>query len=370
MTRHASNLSPAMQDYPRNQWYVAAWSSEVGRELLARQFLDVPVVLYRTEAGQPVALADTCPHRSFPLSKGKLIGDVVQCGYHGMEFGPQGKCVRIPQQETIPARMATRSFPLIEKWQWIWIWMGDTAKADPALLPDHYDLGLERSNYSAAPFGMMRMEANYQFMHDNLLDSSHVTYLHAGLLDSGDMANSTFWVEDKEQIVRFGRQIPDHRVDEAIARYFRVKPHHPYQRTLLIEQVLPCISNSKMSMRDLADPSWGPQELYAINALTPASKSATYVFHVQVTSYDARWIREDFAGVRAIIDQDRVAIEILQERFNAFGPSDECSVKSDGAGLICRKRLAEMIAKEQTDAVTDPLVSGAGTDRALSGSAR
>lgn len=55
--------------------HVAASSKEVGRDLLARTFLDVPVVMYRTQSGEPVALADECAHRGPPLSMGKLVGD-------------------------------------------------------------------------------------------------------------------------------------------------------------------------------------------------------------------------------------------------------------------------------------------------------
>src|SRR4051794_39826622 len=67
-------------------WYVCASSEEVGRSLIARRILGEPVVIYRTEDGAPVMLEDRCAHRRLPLSKGRLIGDRVQCGYHGLEF--------------------------------------------------------------------------------------------------------------------------------------------------------------------------------------------------------------------------------------------------------------------------------------------
>src|SRR3546814_4765207 len=61
--------------YPRSQWYVSACSREVqSGSPLRRVLLDTPVLLYRTEAGQPVALYDRCPHRGAPLSNGKQIG--------------------------------------------------------------------------------------------------------------------------------------------------------------------------------------------------------------------------------------------------------------------------------------------------------
>src|SRR6266702_7268111 len=65
------------QPFPRNQWYIATWRNEVDRSLFERRILDEPVVFYRTEAGEPVALAGLCPHRLYPLRKGRLIGDMI-----------------------------------------------------------------------------------------------------------------------------------------------------------------------------------------------------------------------------------------------------------------------------------------------------
>ena len=74
------------RNYPYNCWWVAALSSEVGRDLLGRWLLDTPVLLYRTEDGRAVAVENRCPHRAAPLSLGCLKGDNVQCGYHGFTF--------------------------------------------------------------------------------------------------------------------------------------------------------------------------------------------------------------------------------------------------------------------------------------------
>ena len=122
--------------FPRNAWYVAATADELGRELLGRTLLDEPVVLYRCDDGTPVALEDRCSHRFLPLSKGYLVGDVVQCGYHGMEYDRTGACVHVPGQKSAPASAGVRTFPICERWRFIWIWMGDPALADEALIPE------------------------------------------------------------------------------------------------------------------------------------------------------------------------------------------------------------------------------------------
>ena len=100
-----SNLKgPAMTTIaPRNAWYPLTWSRNVTRKLAPHRVLGIDLVVYRTEAGNVVALHDVCPHRLAPLSMGKLKGDAIECGYHGMTFGSDGICVRIPGQKLIPA---------------------------------------------------------------------------------------------------------------------------------------------------------------------------------------------------------------------------------------------------------------------------
>ncbi|MBT6532203.1 MAG: Rieske 2Fe-2S domain-containing protein, partial [Marinovum sp.] len=89
--------------FVRNAWYVAGWSSDFGNELKALTIVDQTLVMFRCADGALVALEDRCPHRQLPLSKGKRIGDTIQCGYHGMTFGRDGKCVRVPGQDNLPA---------------------------------------------------------------------------------------------------------------------------------------------------------------------------------------------------------------------------------------------------------------------------
>src|SRR5574338_468475 len=105
--------------FVKNAWYVAAWDHELGRDLLRRVILGEPVVLYRRADGGPVALEDRCCHRQAPLSRGKLIGDIVQCPYHGLQFAPDGRCVKVPSQERVPPSARVRAYPVVEKNHWI-----------------------------------------------------------------------------------------------------------------------------------------------------------------------------------------------------------------------------------------------------------
>src|SRR3974377_2452185 len=111
----------------KNCWYVAAQADEVGVAPLGRTLLGEPVVLYRKEDGTAVALEDRCCHRRAPLSKGVLIGDALQCGYHGFPFDAAGACIRIPGQDRVPLGIGVRGYPLVERHAFLWIWMGEHA---------------------------------------------------------------------------------------------------------------------------------------------------------------------------------------------------------------------------------------------------
>ena len=84
------------QPWPRNTWYQAAWNSELGDKPLARTIMNEQLVVYRGADGKVAALEDRCCHRAAPLSMGAVMPNGLQCGYHGMIFGADGKCVWIP----------------------------------------------------------------------------------------------------------------------------------------------------------------------------------------------------------------------------------------------------------------------------------
>ena len=160
----------------RNYWYVAATDAEIGRKPLARTILGEPIVFFRTEAGAPVAMEDRCAHRHLPLSMGKLVGDELQCHYHGLRFGTDGRCTRIPGQEQIPRGAKVKTYPVAERYHWIWIWMGDPALADPAAITDFH--WLDDPNHWGAKSSYLHVEANWQLVVDNLLDLTHLAFVH------------------------------------------------------------------------------------------------------------------------------------------------------------------------------------------------
>lgn len=161
----------------RRCWYVAAWSHELAPgELIARTIINEPLVLYRTQDGEAVALEDRCCHRFAPLSAGRLEGDDVRCMYHGLKFNRRGTCIEIPGQSCIAPHTRVRAFPVIEQHGWLWVWMGEPALADQTLVPPV--IGPDDPNWILRT-GQMDYEAHYLLINDNLTDFTHLSYVHS-----------------------------------------------------------------------------------------------------------------------------------------------------------------------------------------------
>lgn len=192
----------------RNTWYAAGWSEEITRKLFSRMFLNEQVLLYRKEDGTPCAISDLCPHRFVPLSLGKLVGNNVECQYHGLVFDCAGNCVGNPHGEGfIPKAARLKSYPLSEQYGLVWIWMGDPAKADPSLVPDYRWL-TDTRNYRQA-HGTIKIEANYLLVMDNLTDLSHAGFVHETTLEPRELAKASYEVSEKDGQIWTKQFVPE-----------------------------------------------------------------------------------------------------------------------------------------------------------------
>jgi phenylpropionate dioxygenase-like ring-hydroxylating dioxygenase large terminal subunit len=162
----------------KNTWYMAAWSEEVGATLLRRRIIGLQVLLYRQQNGLAAALEDRCPHRFAPLSRGTRDGDAVRCGYHGLTFDASGRCIHNPFSDRIPNGAQVRTFPIEERDGIAWLWAGDPAQADTSRIP-RFD-SLKTPGGPPPITGYVVMNANYEYGTDNLMDLSHIEFVHTG----------------------------------------------------------------------------------------------------------------------------------------------------------------------------------------------
>jgi phenylpropionate dioxygenase-like ring-hydroxylating dioxygenase large terminal subunit len=171
----------------RDYWYVGAWSDEVTEKPLARTLLGESLVFYRKPDGNVVALEDRCAHRRLPLSMGTVIGDTIRCAYHGLVYDPAGKCIKIPGQDGVPALARVRSYPVVERNAFVSVWMGDPAAADESAAISFPRLGDPGWGHSKV---RLAVRAHYLLIIDNLLDLSHVAYVHNSTIGNAPVAEN------------------------------------------------------------------------------------------------------------------------------------------------------------------------------------
>ncbi len=196
-------------NYLRDAWYVASWSQDLEEgKPLAASVLGEPIVLWRAADGVH-ALEDRCVHRLAPLSLGRCEGNRLRCMYHGFVYGADGQVLEIPGQSEIPPKARVRSYPVIDRHSWIWVWMGDPAKADAGLIPPA--VGFDEPDWILGR-GYLDYAAEARLINDNLLDFSHLTFVHANSFGAGSaFADSTPKITPLPRGVRFERWVENAR---------------------------------------------------------------------------------------------------------------------------------------------------------------
>lgn len=330
----------------RNRWYVAASPEEIGEDLTRRWILGEPVLMYRTGDGRAVAMDDRCPHRHYALSKGNRIGDRVQCGYHGLSFDPDGKCVDIPGQANIPPRLCVKTYPLVEKYGFLFIWMGDPAEADENTIPDfHWNVldGWE------PVYGYLKFGANYQLVVDNLMDLTHETYVHQGTIGEASIPHgqARSWTEG--EIVHFQREMKDipppplfkamRGFETNIDRWQRIEFEPPANIRIDAGAVPTGTNDESLGMR------W-----MVVNALTPETEGSTHYFwsvsrHFRLNEEAVS--KKLYEQIVRTFEEDRDILE-EQQRLIELGtaPSPMMPINADAGVLATRKLIDGLLSAE------------------------
>ncbi|WP_170935889.1 aromatic ring-hydroxylating dioxygenase subunit alpha [Pandoraea sp. PE-S2R-1] len=341
------------QTFPRNQWYIAAWAHEVGRELLARQILGEPLVFYRTESGMPVALDNRCPHRRYPLSKGRLVRDSVQCGYHGLTYDCTGKCTAIPSQDSVPPTYAVRAYPVHQAWEWLWVWMGDPALADIALIPDSRTIKVDDPDWLPEVGGRVPLKARYQLLNENLLDLSHLSFLHSDNIGSAGVATAPVSVEERETHLEVARYIKSDRLDHLpVGKAFGLEGLT--DRTMIQKFFAPSFhatgSDFDSAMSGGIDPGRHFGSLRVLHGVTPETATTTHYFWGFSRDFkrdDARMTEAMRSVIESALVQDIEALEEI-EAMLAGGEGDiaEISARADAASLRGRRMVERQIEND------------------------
>lgn len=332
----------------KNCWQVAALSTELGSGLLARTISGERLVLFRDSDGRAAALDDRCPHRIYPLSRGRHVEGTVECGYHGMRFGADGLCVRIPGQDTIPARAHVRALPLVERYGWIWVWLGNLADADPALIPDFFHWP-EDPQWTTV-YGYTHIAANYQLLADNLLDLSHESFVHRETIGNGAVADNPVFAAIENGVVSADRTMPNCepppffvKANFAAGRIDR--RHTTYYRP-------PCaiVVHTSAIPSGETDPGLAT-ERRVMFPISPETLTSSHMFWAVARNY-----RLDDAELNAFIhantaltqEQDKAVLEAQQALIgDPRDPQFPVSIRVDAGPTLGRRLHADVLARER-----------------------
>src|SRR5512137_1126965 len=179
----------------QNQWYAILESNEVkpGKPVGVTR-MGEKRVLWRDLSGQVTCMTDLCPHRGVALSIGKLMGDCVECPFHGFQFDPSGRCTLIPAngKNAVPPKafQVKRVYPTREAHGFIYLWWGEPRETYPPL-PwfDAVD--------DTLPFVTVRdhWPTQYSRAIENQLDVVHVPFVHHNTIGRGNqtLVNGPRW---------------------------------------------------------------------------------------------------------------------------------------------------------------------------------
>jgi len=347
-----------MKTYPLNAWYAAAYDVEVRQALLARMVCGTKLVMFRRRDGSVAALEDACWHRLLPLSRGSLHDDEITCGYHGLVYDGDGRCVHMPSQETLNPGACVRSFPIVERHRFVWVWPGDPALADTALVPD---LHWNDDPQWAGDGKLIHVKCDYRLVLDNLMDLTHETFVHGSSIGQRAVAEAPFvathgdrsatvtrWMENIEAPPFWAAQLKhatgyEGRVD----RWQIIRFEAPC--TIAIDVgVAPHGSGAVPRNENSGDRSKGVNG-YVLNTITPETDKTCHYFWAFARNYsltEQRLTHDLREGVAGIFREDELILEAQQQAIDEHPDYRFYNLNIDAGSMWARKLIDGLVARE------------------------
>jgi phenylpropionate dioxygenase-like ring-hydroxylating dioxygenase large terminal subunit len=336
----------------RNAWYVAAWSSDVTDKPVPRMLLGEPIVLFRRRQGGVAALLDRCCHRGLPLSVGHVRDDLIVCGYHGLAYEGSGRCVEVPGQRVVSPQMRIRAYPVIEQDDLIWIWMGEPDRADGTQIP-RYSFHCDRQNW---PYRSrtQRLRCSYRLVIDNLLDLTHLAYVHKRTIggDPDAHTKAEFSVAPTGHGVKFTRwllnSVPPPTYVEAVGFTGRV------DRWMEFEFVAPGVVYQFTGALPVGAGAYDRGErqggfaLRIFHGITPETDDSCLYFWSGSNGYRQSELGVTdflFSALSATFEEDAVILE-AQHASLKVRPEPLLSISQDRARVIAERKINEWLASE------------------------
>ena len=340
----------ASPPFPLDAWYAAAYDVEVRRELLARTICGKKIVLFRRQDGAAAALADACWHRLLPLSKGRLEGDELVCGYHGIAYDPRGRCTFMPSQETINPSASVRAYPVVERHRFIWIWPGDPALADPAKIPDmHWN----HDPSWAGDGKLIPVKCDYRLVVDNLMDLTHETFVHGSSIGNRAVAEAPFDVTHSGRLATVTRWMRD--VDPPPFWAAQLGKPGKVDRWQIIRFEAPCtvVIDVGVALAGTGAPEGDRSQGvngHVLNTITPETDGTCLYFWAFARNYrleEQRLTHELREGVARIFSEDETILEAQQSALDEHPDHVFYNLNIDAGAMWARRLIDRMIAAER-----------------------
>ncbi|AOW12036.1 hypothetical protein LPB72_13635 [Hydrogenophaga crassostreae] len=339
----------------RNRWYMAAFSNEITRQPMERTILGKPVVMYRKENGAPVAMYGLCPHRYFPLAQGHVEGDTIVCGYHGFKFAATGVQTEVPSQDEVKTKFCQPVYRIEERGPICWIWMGDSDKCDEKLIPPYHDFGLEQPDWHYSSENYFHLEGRSQLLVDNLMDLTHLPYVHHHLGGGEAMKKIPLVTEERELSYRvlrngkapwnpfFDKIFGPEAVFEGLASFHIESDFYGPE---LIKTSLPIITH--VDGHDQVPKALG--SLLILHGITPETETTTHYFGFSVRNFrqgDEVLDRIQYESELVVRQQDVTVINAVEKRLDAAAAfQKELLVVADVPAVQARRKVEAMLAAE------------------------
>jgi len=333
--------------YVRDAWYVAGWSSEFGEDLQRVIIMEQALVMFRASDGSVTALEDQCPHRLLPLSKGKRIGDDIQCGYHGMTFNCRGECVRVPGQSDIPSTAFVTRYAIHEKHNIVFIWMGEAALAD---VNDVFDLPqFNDTQWHAHQGDALHLKAHYLNVAENLVDPAHVSFVHPTTLGNAASENVPVHVDTEGEVLVAWRWIRDAPPVGFFQKFGGFNGHVDRWHYYYLH--LPCTAIIDFGSADVSanlaeDERDKGVRIFALHFLTPVNEHYTidrwmHLRNAAVGDEEAS-LQMD-AMFRVAFNEDKEILEAIDEQEQQPQKRRPIRLAIDKGPTVYRQRIKSMI---------------------------
>ena len=334
--------------YLKNAWYVAGWETHLNDGLLARTICEEPIVFFRGENGDIGALEDLCCLRGAPLSVGRLQGNEVECGYHGLRFDRTSQCTMVPTQELVPPGARVRSYPVVIKNRWIWIWMGDPTRADEDLIPDYFFL--DNANWANID-DYFYVECNYQAYIDIQLDQTHSPYVHPDTLGNAGKLRVKPTVTREARTLKCERLFPNDDPPPLWAKAAQIDGKGDSWNRWVYTPPATIMFDVGVAQAGTGAFEGNLEHGIAVHnahAITPETLTTTHHFWSNARDFGLGdpEIENNLSIIRKVFREDVAICEAQQRRVSQFPNATRIDVAMDHPTIQARKMLAKLIEQE------------------------